>query len=475
MRWSNKVQSVATTLAGYGITDAYTKDETVALISSATTTIEQTTTPILGLIWNKTDDTYKRIGKNINTLPIDGFNEFSGWRSASAERQNDEDTAVPSAFTKWLNESANLPFSSMKRYIVDNTGAEIKEYSADSFTHADQTSLLVSQQISVKIPQFYYIQAKIVDGGKTYHFYAISKAVFEIDVKTDLGFTNPTVTLWNPTLNVSSGTLSVSKITSALHPAFIDNANNVLTKRYYSAFNAVSGRSICGSGVRPTANITHATARAQAQGFGGGFTLIDFFLESAKNLLVIIERGTFYMERGGVSLANKWEGYSWNTGASALDQDNGLTLSLLNKTGVVLNASNQTIANSYRGIENYHSALWRFIDGINSNNYNIYLAKPKATFTDDSTAAPYFNSGYTVPSGASTSYFADFGAGSFIPSELGGSATTKTTDAMWSATGNTTLFVGGTLNAASTSGLLSWYSDGASSLAAWNVVGRSGL
>jgi len=25
--------------------------------------VEQTTTPILGLIWNQTDDTYKRIGK----------------------------------------------------------------------------------------------------------------------------------------------------------------------------------------------------------------------------------------------------------------------------------------------------------------------------------------------------------------------------------------------------------------------------
>lgn len=454
--------------------EGYTKAQIDSIITNLNT-IETTSQPILGLIWNKTDDTYIRYGKNINSHPIDGFNEFSGWRSASAERQNDGDTAVPSAFTKWLNESANLPFSSMKRYIVDNTGAEIKEYNADSFTHADQTSLLVSQQISVKIPQFYYIQAKIVDGGKTYHFYAISKAVFEIDVKTDLGFTNPTVTLWNPTANVSSGTLSVSKITSALHPAFIDNANNVLTKRYYGAFNAVNGRSICGSGVRATASITRATARAQAQGFGGGFTLVDFFLESAKNLLVIIERGTFYMERGGVYLANKWEGYSWNTGASALDQDNGLTLSLLNKTGVILNASNQTIANSYRGIENYHSALWRFIDGVNSNNYTIYLAKPKATFTDDSTAAPYFNSGYTVPSGASASYFADFGAGSFIPSELGGSATTKTTDAMWSATGNTTLFVGGALSNASTGGLLAWVSSNASSDAAWILVGRSGL
>jgi len=455
--------------------EGYSKTQIDTLLSNLNI-IEQTSQPIIGLLWNKTDDTYKRIGKNINTQSIDGFNEFSAFRSGTAERQNDGDTASPSALTKWLNETSNLPYSFMKRYIVNNTGVEVKAYNADTFAHVDQTSLLVSEQIGVKIPKFHYIQAKIVDGGKTYHFYALSNTVFAFNVKTELGFTNPTVTLWNPTANVSSGTLSVDTITSVLHPAFINNASVELPNRYYGAFNAVSGRSICGSGVRPTASITRATARAQAQGFGGGFTLIDFFLESAKNLLVLIERGTFYMERGGVSLGNKWEGNSATLVAQvAYDQDNGLTLPLLNSTGVILNGSNQTIANSYRGIENYHSALWRFIDGINSNNYSIYLAKPKASFTDDSTSAPYFDSGFDVPSAVSASYFSDFGAGSFIPSELGGSSSTKTTDAMWSATGNTTLFVGGALAHASFSGLVTWYSNGVSSYAGWGLVGRSGL
>jgi len=68
-----------------------TGDETIAGIKNfteapllngvplVTLAIEQTTTPILGLIWNQTDDTYKRIGKNINPLTIDGFSEFSAW------------------------------------------------------------------------------------------------------------------------------------------------------------------------------------------------------------------------------------------------------------------------------------------------------------------------------------------------------------------------------------------------------------
>ena len=441
-------------------------DDQILLVNHA---IEQTTTPILGLIWNQTDDTYKRIGKNINTLTIDGFNEFSAWRSVTAERQNDSDTVSASPFTAWLDTSANLPYSGMKRYVISNTGTEVNAYNADSYTHADQTGITSTQQVMVKIPQFHYIQAKVFDGGKTYHVYLIAKETFDIDFVAELGFTSPEISLWNVAGLVSSGTAIGNVVTSTLHPAFIDNANNVLSNRYYGAFNAVSGRSICGSGVKTTASITRATARTQAQGFGDGFSLIDFFLESAKNILALIEHGTLYFSVG------KWRGYDWNTSASANDQDNGKTLSILNKTGVILDGSSRVIANSYRGIENYHSALWRFVDGANSNNYSIYLAKPKATFTDDIIVAPYFDSGVDVVAGASSSYVADHAPGTFIPSTLGGSASTKTCDAAWSATGNTTLLVGGRLSGGAAGGLSAWNSNNASSYANLSIVGRPGL
>lgn len=455
-----------------------TKEEVTALYATkqeltSLNQIEQTATPVLGLIWNQTDDMYKRIGKNINTQSIDGFNEFSAWRSVTAERQNDNDTVSPSPLTKWLDETTNLPYSSMKRYVIDNTGVEVKAYNADSFTHANQTAITATQQIMVKIPQFHYIQAKIVDGGKTYHLYAVAKSAFTLDALSDLGFMAPVVTLWNPTTGVSSGTVAGNVLSSALHPAFIDNAGTTLTKRYYGAFNAVSGRSICGASVRPTASIALATARTQCQGFGTGFTQLDFFLESAKNILALIERGSLYFERGGASIGNKWEGYSWNTSASSYDQDNGKTLALLNKTGVILDGSNRTIANSYRGIENYHSALWRWIDGVSLSANKVYLAKPKATFSDGTITAPYFDSGYTVPSGASASYIADLGAGTFIPVTLGGSASTKVTDGAW--TGSTALCVGGSLFNASPSGLCAWQSNAAASWAGWAYVSRSGL
>jgi len=447
----------------------YSIDQVDALLASVGNNIEQTTSPVVGLIWNQTDDAYKRISKNIDFTTIDGTGEFSAWLSPTATRQNDNDTVSISPFTKWLNNSVNLPYGAIGRYVVNSSGAEVKAYNADSYAHTDQTGILSTQQVMVKIPKFYTIQAKVVDKGKTYHIYAISKENFTLDLISELGFIAPVATCWNPTTGVSSGTLAESVITSAIHPAFMDNSGGTLSQRYYGAFNGISGRSICSNSVYATGGITRAEARTSAQAFGSGFAIVDFFLRSALDILTLVERGTFYFDTG------KWRGYDWNTSASANDQYNGLTLSLLNRTGVILDSSSRVIANSYRGIENYHSALWNFVDGVNSNNYSIFLAKPKSTFTDDTTASPYFDSGYDVTSGASSTYISDFSAGSFIPSAVGATGTTKAMDGCWSATGSTVLIVGGALNNGALSGLSTWFSVNASSNAGWNIVGRPGL
>lgn len=476
---TNKIDMSATYNKSYAII-YYTKTTDTALSPVAliggggtggTGGAETTSSPVFGLLYNLTDDLYKRIGKNINPLTIDGFKEFSAWRSPTAERQNDADTASPSPLTAWLDSSTNLPFSSMKRYVIDNTGAEVKAYNADSYTHADQTGVTATQQVMVKIPAFHYIQARIVDGDKTYQLYAIANSSFTLDAVNDLKLASPTITLWNPTTGVSSGTAVGSVITSALHPAFITNAGDTLTKRYYGAFNAVSGCSICGIDVKATGAITRTEARTSIQEFGSGFTQVDWLLRSALDLLAIVERGSFYMERGGESTASKWEGYSWNSSADSNDQDNGKTLALLNKTGVILDGSNQTIANSYRGIENYHSALWFWVDGVNLDSDVVYLAKKGATYDDTSTTTNgYFSSGITVPSGAASHYISDLGAGTFIPTEISGSATTQMTDGAW--TGSTTLYVGGDMSIMSSSGVCVWGSNFAASNSSWAIVAR---
>lgn len=467
-------------LADRNAADAHTIESISGLraeldaLSGGAGDIELSTKPVLGLIWNQTDDTYLRIAKDVNVQRVQGYGEFSTWKTNSSDRQNDNDTGVASPLTKWLDTSANLPYSSIKRIVINSSGTEVKEYKADSFSHADQTGITATEQVMSRIVGFHYIDATIVDAGKTYVLKALAKESFSLDL-ADYDFINPTITVFNPISGVSSGTVVGKVITSALHPAFV-KSDGLLNKRYYGSFNAVSGRSICGAGVYATANISRTTARTQCRAFGTYFNQLDFQLRSAIVFLAQIERGTFFLERGGVSLNNKWEGYSWRSGATSNDQINGLTLSLGNRTGVIFNASNQTIANSYRGIENYHSALWQWVDGVNINNNKVYLSKVRqdaAVYDDTSlTTNGYYDSGLTVPSGMSASYIAEFHPGTIVPKTVGGSATSKATDAGWSAGGLMALLVGGSQANPSSSGLSAWYSASAASHTAWDVVAR---
>lgn len=468
-------------LADRNAADAHTIESISGLraeldaLSGGAGDIELSTKPVLGLIWNKTDDTYLRIAKDVNIQRVQGYGEFSTWKTNSSDRQNDNDTGVASPLTKWLDTTANLPYSSMKRYVINSTGTEVKAYNADSFSHADQTGLTATEQVMVKIPEFHHIYATIVDSGKTYVLQAIAKETFSLDL-ADYDFINPVITVFNPISGVSSGTVVGKVITSALHPAFVKQ-DGLLTKRYYGAFNAVSGRSICGAAVYATGTISRTTARTQCRAFGTYFNQLDWQLRSALALLVSIERGTQFVERGGVSLNNKWEGYSWRSGAASNDQVNGLTLALGNRTGVILNASQQTIANNYRGIENYHSALWNWVDGVNINNNKVYLSKVRqeaAVYDDTSlTTNAYYDSGLTVPSGMSASYLEEFHPGTFIPKSVGGSATAKVTGAGWSAGGLMALLVGGAQHYPGDSGLSTWTSSTAASSTTWDVVART--
>ena len=89
---------------------------------------------------------------------------------------------------------------------------------------------------------------------------------------------------------------------------------------------------------------------------------------------------------------------------------------------------------SYRGIENFYADCWEFVDGINVQNYKVYLNQNPATFASDVFTGDYVDSGITVPS-ASNSFVKKI-SGNFIPTVLGGDSNTFITDAFWSATGN---------------------------------------
>ena len=108
------------------------------------------------------------------------------------------------------------------------------------------------------------------------------------------------------------------------------------------------------------------------------------------------------------------------------------------------------------------------VDGSTVQNYN-------------STADGYINTGITVPSGMSSSYFVDVANSKYgfaIPTDLtkykgdtgtaGGSSTTYYCDGGWSAGGVCALLSGGDVSNGAASGLFCFCVGNAPSHAAWN-------
>lgn len=419
---------------------------------------------VFGRIWNITDDVYKRIG--LDQAQLDGFtlSEFDNWYSPSAPRVNDDDVSTPSSLTSYLDSSNDLPFKFMQRKVVTNTGV------VTAFDHT--TVPLSTEQIMTEIPKLHYLNFNFTSDGKEYQVIAVSLNAFSIDIADDLGFVyGGDINVWNPVTAISSGTVSGSIVTSAVHPAFIWHDGSEADFTYVGSFHSVSGRSTFGTGVKGTSSITLPTARTQHISFGANFNQHDFWNNSLVQLLAYIERGSNYLEQSGT----KFDGYSWRTDSpTAYDQDNGLTLSLQNNTGVVLDGSNRVIANSYRGIENYHSALWQWVDGININDGACYLAKAGSTFASGTSASPYFDSGYVSTATASWQNIQKWNNGAFIPhASSGGSTSTKVTDQMYGNTGWRVLRFGGFLGSGGMSGLSCWLGDHDSSIAYWDIVSRA--
>ena len=109
------------------------------------------------------------------------------------------------------------------------------------------------------------------------------------------------------------------------------------------------------------------------------------------------------------------------------------------------------------------------VDGSTVQNYN-------------SDASGYIDTGITVPSGMSSSYFVDVAASKYgfaIPTTLakykgdtgtaGGSSTTYYCDAAWSAAGTMALLSGGGVGAGVAGGLFAFDVHHAPSLADWAI------
>ena len=193
-----------------------------------------------------------------------------------------------------------------------------------------------------------------------------------------------------------------------VHPAFITNG---VTKDYIymSAFegNVSSGLTQSISGVQPTTSLNAGTMRNNAQNRGTGWQVQTFWGTHALQLLYLVEYADFDSQttigQGVVRLSSRI-----NTGG---------TISLGNASGSASGTDGE-VSISYRGVENLWGNVFKFVDGLNSTNYQVYAANEN--FETDVYTGSYTLLG-TISD--STGFASDILFPYFLPIETNGSDT----------------------------------------------------
>lgn len=246
-----------------------------------------------------------------------------------------------------------------------------------------------------------------------------------------------------------------------VHPWFV-KAGIEVPYRYFRAYTGYNSggtlKSI--SGVTPTRTQTIATFRTQATANGAGWHLTDWNAVNAIKLLCYIEFNDY--------IVTDYIGTGNDTG-----NDYGLTTGQSNTIG---NASSPNTNNntwmSYRGIENFYSDVWEFLDGVNINNYIFYVNQNYTTFASNVFTGDYINKGTIIAASGSyiTRCVVSVGGG-WIPSVVGGSSTTYYGDGLYSDTAAKVAFFSGSAGDGAVNGAGTLNVANASSIVAVSVGG----
>lgn len=343
-----------------------------------------------GVRWNKNDNTYQRTGSLIDI--------------AVSQSAGDENLPVQSQMRRCaLNDYGII------QYYIDPNDPYLQEGS--TVDSVDYWSGAV--QIMVQIPKFYYRQEFTTSGD-----YYWSVSLYHLP-----GFT--------------------------LHPAFFKD-NQEVNYRYYSAFegslwDASTGDFVPSGGITsdmyatgdlfcsvagqwPKTNEKRSEYREAALTRGEGWRQLDFTLNSAVQLLYLIEYANFHTQgmigNGRTTLSGgSWaaDSYIGMTGLSIGDGNGTNSLSNGGTAGYL------TDYMTYRGIENWYGNVWKMVDGITWDGtwtgvaaaQPVYYTNNADDFKDQGRENMYFlcDASYI---GSSAGYTSDFENNfGFIPSTTG--------------------------------------------------------
>ena len=446
------------TLAGYGITDAYTKEKTDQKLAQKLNSMPFDNEPkqnspcylTSGTVYNslltKADktETDNLLGEKADKADVDDVKAYIGYTDEDiaglcVDYENKTFTRLAGA----VGLSANSDFDKFTMYggrrrcNVSDDGT-ILAYCGDE-NYAEDGS---NGQVMVYQPAFYYkvVPLKLeknTDSGIGYH---LRKANYYVSSKPKTGF--------------------------KLHPAFYDENGNEIDYILFSAdegsmydvsakayvndnvdesITYEDGDLLCSvAGKKPISGLrkgigTKSNLELMANNRGSGWHLETIEATSANQLLMMIELGMMNSQtgigRGVVSITgNTAYNCSSLTGSTAsLGNATGQATSTVNEIGGTETAYTESgkVSVSYRGIENPWGNISKHINGINIwGDGSMCGGQPYIAddfnFSESKNTDNYKPVGFTLPN--TNGYIKAMGYGSdeydwlFMPSEIGGTS-----------------------------------------------------
>jgi hypothetical protein len=243
-----------------------------------------------------------------------------------------------------------------------------------------------------------------------------------------------------------------------VHPAFITDGNT-RDKIYMSAFEGNISSSVMRSvsGVQPAGTITIETSRTAAQARGTGWQIQTYRAIQAIQTLYLIEYADFDTQttigRGVVDM---------QSGSGNLSQDTGRTIPLGNASGKieVTSLDRGSFASgfskvehiSYRGVENWYGNINKWVDGLNIDDNEAYIAND--SFESDKFTSPYVLEGTLANTDG---FVTNILFPEFLATAVGGSSTSHLHDNYSQNTGNRVALFGGDWTRELIAGGFNWF------------------
>jgi len=377
---------------------------------------------VLGIGWNPTSDTYRRLGQAINkTFGVNGaVNDFA----------------------------VIAPYSQRRVCNLADDGVTVNAYFGDGNYVENGTN---GQVMTEHVPFWY--KAYVEDNEII--------TLISPTVKTDTGWS------LHPWFIDDVTGLPVKRYFSTYEGCLWDSSASayILNDAQVADFTVGTGDKLSSiTGAKPisghTQNLTRSNARKLANNRGTRWQQQHNNAVAAIQMMMLIEIGDYKsQERVGQGVVSLTDDGSTNMAIATGD-----TSALGNGSGWVLNNGQRSVR--YGGIENFWGNIWKWVDGVNVTDSSIFVSRKNSGFVDDIFTGDYQYIGEPIASASgyvsnlvvnTTNNYTSF------PKQTTGSSSTKIGDYLYRSTGVRGALLGG-----------DWYGGAFAGARCWALGSSSG-